>query len=68
MARELGPAALLSSARAAFTQGMDTAHVVSAAIALAGLILAVVFLPNTETPGKTTKPGTSQDTETVSAR
>ena len=68
VAGKLGSAALPSSARAAFTQGMDAALIVSAAIALAGLILTVAFLPNTKKPGKTTEPGVGQDTETVSAR
>jgi len=50
VARRLGSASLLASAKAAFVHGMDTALVVSAAIAVAGLVLTVAFLPNTRTP------------------
>ena len=39
--------ALLHSVRAAFTQGVDRALVISACIALAGAVLALLFLPRT---------------------
>jgi DHA2 family multidrug resistance protein-like MFS transporter len=42
---KLGSPALLHSVRAAFVHGMDLALVVSACIAVAGAILAAVFLP-----------------------
>jgi MFS transporter, DHA2 family, multidrug resistance protein len=45
VARTAGSAALLDSVRAAFTHGMDLALWVSAGFALAGLILAAIFLP-----------------------
>jgi hypothetical protein len=41
--------ALLQSVRAAFTQGLDAALLVSAGIALAGAVLALVFLPRSAT-------------------
>jgi MFS transporter, DHA2 family, multidrug resistance protein len=45
VADRLGSASLLGSVRAAFIHGMDLAMVVSAGIALAGLVLALAFLP-----------------------
>jgi len=36
---------LLHSVRSAFTAGMDTALVVSAGIAILGLVLTLLFLP-----------------------
>lgn len=45
VAQHLGSAPLLASVRAAFVQGMDVALVVSAGIAAAGFVLALVFLP-----------------------
>jgi MFS transporter, DHA2 family, multidrug resistance protein len=59
VARRLGSAALLASARSAFVHGMDTALVVSAVIAAAGLVLAVAFLPNTKPPSKK-RPGAGE--------
>jgi len=43
--RELRSAALVDSVRAAFVHGMDVALMVSAGIAVAGIVLAMVFLP-----------------------
>jgi len=45
VARQIGSPALLASVRGAFTDGMDTALIVSAGIAVAGLTLTVLFLP-----------------------
>ncbi len=45
VAHQLGSAALLDSARHAFVQGMDTMLWVCSGIALAGAILALLFLP-----------------------
>jgi EmrB/QacA subfamily drug resistance transporter len=65
VARQIGSAALLSSVRTSFVHGMDLALVVSAAIAVAGLILAAIFLPR-QTARKPTVPvqeaGTVHDT------
>jgi MFS transporter, DHA2 family, multidrug resistance protein len=49
VASKLHSSALLASVKAAFVHGMDTALVVSAGIAVAGAVLAVVFLPATNT-------------------
>ncbi len=45
VARELGSATLLSSARSAFVQGVDTMLWVCAGIAIACAVLALIFLP-----------------------
>ncbi len=45
VAHRLGSAALLSTVRGAFVQGMDAALIVAAGIAVAGLVLALIFLP-----------------------
>ena len=45
VARQIGSPALLASVRSAFTDGMDTALIVSAGIAVAGLALTLLFLP-----------------------
>jgi EmrB/QacA subfamily drug resistance transporter len=44
-AQQLGSASLLGSVRAAFVDGMDVMLMVCAAIAAAGIVLALVFLP-----------------------
>ncbi len=49
VAQQLHLPALLTSVRAGFVQGMDTTLLVSAAIALAGSILALLYLPKTNT-------------------
>ncbi len=45
VASQLRSVALLGSVRSAFVEGMDVALVVAAAIAVVGLILALVFMP-----------------------
>ena len=47
VARQTGSGTLLGSVRAAFVHGMDTALVVSVGIAVAGMVLTLVFLPRT---------------------
>ena len=42
---QIGSPSLLAGARAAFVRGMDHALIVSAGIAVIGLVLAVIFLP-----------------------
>jgi hypothetical protein len=46
-AAQIHSSALLDSARAAFVNGMDLALIVSGAVALAGVLLAAIFLPRT---------------------
>jgi DHA2 family multidrug resistance protein-like MFS transporter len=45
VAQQLGSAALLHSVRAAFVDGMDAALLVSAGIAVVGIVLTLLFLP-----------------------
>ncbi len=52
VASKLHSAPLLTAVRVAFVHGMDSALIVSAAIALTGMVLTVVFLPRTNlSPG-----------------
>ncbi|MGW0810960.1 DHA2 family efflux MFS transporter permease subunit [Nonomuraea sp. NPDC002799] len=46
VAQEQGSAALLRSASAAFVDGMTTSFLLVGAVSLAGIVLAVVFLPH----------------------
>jgi MFS transporter, DHA2 family, multidrug resistance protein len=55
-ARQLGSASLLHSVRAAFVDGVDVMLWVCAAIAVAGLVLALVFLPWRATPAAAPEP------------
>jgi DHA2 family multidrug resistance protein-like MFS transporter len=52
VAEKLRSAALLASVRSAFVNGMDVSLVVAAGIAVAGLILALVFLPRRSGAGR----------------
>jgi len=47
VADKLGSASLLASVRTSFVHGMDTALLVGAAIAVAGVVVTLVFLPQT---------------------
>ena len=49
VAQRLGSAPLAASVRSAFVQGMDAAMLVSAGIAVAGIVLSVLFLPGRRT-------------------
>jgi DHA2 family multidrug resistance protein-like MFS transporter len=57
VANQLGSASLLGSVRAAFIHGLDLALVVSAGIALAGLALALAFLPRRTATAAATSEG-----------
>jgi MFS transporter, DHA2 family, multidrug resistance protein len=48
VAHRIGSQALLESARVAFVHGMDRSLMVSAGIAIAGAVLALLFLPGVE--------------------
>jgi EmrB/QacA subfamily drug resistance transporter len=54
VAERLGSAPLAASVRAAFVHGMDAALLISAGIALAGIVLTVVFLPGRTAAGAET--------------
>jgi MFS transporter, DHA2 family, multidrug resistance protein len=57
--------ALLHSVQAAFTQGLDEALVISAGIALAGAILALLFLPRTNGAKETAQESKRTEKELV---
>jgi hypothetical protein len=52
VASKLGSASLLASVRTAFVHGMDLALLVSAGIALTGVVLTLIFLPASNTTQK----------------
>jgi DHA2 family multidrug resistance protein-like MFS transporter len=52
VAQKVGSAALLSSVRTSFVHGMDLGLVVSAGVAAAGMVLALVFLPRRAAPAR----------------
>jgi MFS transporter, DHA2 family, multidrug resistance protein len=49
-AQALHSAALLTAVRAAFTDGLDIALIVSAGFAVAGIVLALIFMPGRPAP------------------
>ena len=63
VAFRLHSAALLASVRTAFAQSMDLSLLVSAGIAVAGVILTLVFLPASNAAKKTVQPDTGKDGE-----
>jgi DHA2 family multidrug resistance protein-like MFS transporter len=56
VAQKIHSAALLASVRTAFVHGMDLALVVSAGIAVAGVVLTLVFLPASNATEKAVPP------------
>ena len=69
VAHEIRSASLLRSVDTAFVHGMDQALLVSAGIAVVGLVLTVVFLPKVNAPAEQTmKPGPPDLSEVVSPR
>jgi MFS transporter, DHA2 family, multidrug resistance protein len=68
VAQKIHSPALLGSVRTAFMHGMDMALLVSAGIALAGLVLTVLFLPQTNASKKTMQPGTDKRSVAVGTR
>jgi DHA2 family multidrug resistance protein-like MFS transporter len=61
-------AALLASVQAAFVHGMDIALTVSAAIAIVGVVLTLVFLPRANTRAPTTQARSDKKPHAVGAR
>ena len=56
VARQIHSAALLTAVRMAFVHGMDMALLVSADIALIGVVLTLLFLPRAKAPTPTMQP------------
>jgi EmrB/QacA subfamily drug resistance transporter len=65
VAQKLHSSALLTSVQRAFVHGMDLALLVSAGIALAGGVLTVLFLPQTNAPKKPVTTGVETKGEGV---
>jgi DHA2 family multidrug resistance protein-like MFS transporter len=61
VAQKIHSASLLVSVQTAFTHGMDTALLVSAGIALAGVVLTLLFLPASNAPPTTALPVMNTD-------
>ena len=67
VAAQLHSPALLHSVRVAFMHGLDQALFISAAIALTGAILAVLFLPRTNSSTTVAQESERKDTQLVEA-
>jgi DHA2 family multidrug resistance protein-like MFS transporter len=63
VAHETGSAALLDSVRSAFVHGTDAMLWVSAGVGVAGIVLALAFLPWRAVPGPEPVAATGRDTE-----
>jgi Na+/melibiose symporter-like transporter len=68
VAQKIHSARLLESVRTAFVHGMDMALLVSAGIALAGAVLAMVFLPKANATKETTQVRSENEVDLVAAR
>jgi len=68
IARRIDSATLLHSVRAAFVGGMDLALLVSAGVALAGAILAIIFLPRGRAASKRGQRRASTETPVLATR
>ena len=68
VAQKIHSARLLESVRTAFVHGMDMALLVSAGIALAGAVLAMVFLPKANATKETTQVRSENEVDLVGAR
>jgi DHA2 family multidrug resistance protein-like MFS transporter len=68
VASKIGSASLLASVRTAFVHGMDLALIVSAGIAMVGIVLTLVFLPASNAPQKTVQLGIGKDGEPAERR
>jgi hypothetical protein len=64
VAHALRSRALTESVHAAFVHGMDTSLSVSAGIAFAGVLLALVFVPRVELPEKHDETPTTEEVTT----
>jgi DHA2 family multidrug resistance protein-like MFS transporter len=67
VAQKIHSPSLLASVQTAFTHGMDLALLVSAGIALAGVVLTLLFLPASNTPQATTQTRAEKEPEVVPA-
>jgi hypothetical protein len=68
VAQKIKSASLLASVRTAFVHGMDLALLVSGGIAVAGIVLTLIFLPAANAPENTVQPGMDKDDEGAEER
>jgi hypothetical protein len=68
VARKIHSSVLLTSVQRAFVHGMDLALLVSAGIALAGVVLTALFLPQTNASKTPLKPGMDTEGEGAASR
>jgi DHA2 family multidrug resistance protein-like MFS transporter len=68
VAQKIKSASLLASVRTAFVHGMDLALLVSGGIAVAGIVLTLIFLPAANAPESTVQPGMDKDDEGAEER
>jgi DHA2 family multidrug resistance protein-like MFS transporter len=68
IAHEIHSPALLESARTSFVNGLDLALLLSGCVALAGVVLAAVFLPSTNTPKTAEQSPTLKEPIVLAAR
>jgi hypothetical protein len=68
VAQDLHSTVLLGTVRTAFVQGMHAAFLVSAGIALAGAVLAMLFLPKTNAQAHLAPAAMDKEDDIVSAR
>lgn len=68
VAHKISSASLLQSVRTAFVHGMDVALVVSAGIALTGVVLTLIFLPGTNAPREIMEAHTDEESDVAEAR
>jgi MFS transporter, DHA2 family, multidrug resistance protein len=67
VAHQIHSAALLTSVHTAFVHGMDMALIVSAGIALAGVVLTLLFLPRANAPTDPGQPRADKQSEILQA-
>jgi hypothetical protein len=67
VAQEIHSVSLLASVQSAFVHGMDLALLVSAGIAVAGVVLSLVFLPASNAPRAATQARAGMEPEIVPA-
>jgi DHA2 family multidrug resistance protein-like MFS transporter len=68
VARKIGSASLLTSVQTAFVHGMDLALLMSAGIAVAGLLLTVLFLPRANAPAAAAQAPAGKEPDALATR
>jgi DHA2 family multidrug resistance protein-like MFS transporter len=68
VAHQLQSSPLLTSVRTAFVQGMDNALLVSAGIALSGVLLSLLYLPRSNAPTSSEQPTAGKELAVAAVR